>query len=248
MKKLFPALLCSVMLLASASFAGPNMTNDSLDKAITLLRENVHHDHALTFFCEADFSKQEELALPPGVTVRDQQRPQLVWGHIVPVGSFGPGFSEWAEGHAQCLDNKGNVFKGLACAEKASVAFRRMRADMYNIYPMMDAVKNFRGDYSFGLVSGVASSFGACEMKIGGRRVEPPVISRGSIARTYKYMAASYPQFSMSSYYSGVMDTWDNIYPVSEWECTRASRIEALQGNENSFVKTPCLKDGLWGK
>ena len=246
MKKLFSVLLCSSLLLASVGFAGPNLTNDSLDKAITLLRENVHHDHALTFYCEADFSKQGELVLPSGVTTRNHEKVRLEWGHIVPVASFGPEFSEWVQGHSQCLDNKGIVFKGIACVEKTNEAFRMMRADMYNIYPMIDAVKNFRGDYNFGLVSGVASSFGTCQMKIGGRRVEPPVISRGQIARTYKYMAANYPQFSMSSYRSGVMDTWDNFYPVSEWECTRAKRIEALQGNENSFVKNPCQKDGLW--
>ena len=42
------------------------------------------------------------------------------------------------------------------------------------------------------------------------------------------------------------MDAWDEQYPVDEWECIRASRIEAIQGNENLFVKNMCIQKGLW--
>ncbi|WP_303216468.1 hypothetical protein [Bilophila wadsworthia] len=33
---------------------------------------------------------------------------------------------------------------------------------------------------------------------------------------------------------------------MGAWECTRAKRIEALQDNENPFVKQPCRDAGLW--
>lgn len=36
------------------------------------------------------------------------------------------------------------------------------------------------------------------------------------------------------------------MYPVDEWECTRAKRIESIQGNENIFVKNMCIEKGLW--
>ena len=246
MKKLFPALFCSFLLFGSVAFAKANETNDSFEAAIALLQDDVYRDHALTFFCEGSFNDKGELILPQGFATRSHEKALLVWGHIVPVASFGPAFPEWAQGHSQCLDNKGIVFKGQACAEKTSKEFRQMLADMYNIFPMIKEVSSFRGDYGFGLVSGVSSSFGACQMKIGGRRVEPPAAVRGQIARTYRYMAANYPQFAMSSYRFDLMDSWDNLYPVTRWECTRARRIEALQGNENTFVKFPCLKKGLW--
>lgn len=42
------------------------------------------------------------------------------------------------------------------------------------------------------------------------------------------------------------MQAWARQYPVDAWECRRASRIERLQGNENRFVKDPCLSVGLW--
>ena len=34
-------------------------------------------------------------------------------------------------------------------------------------------------------------------------------------------------------------------HPVVQWECTRAARIEKLQGNVNPVVKDACLKAGL---
>lgn len=42
-----------------------------------------------------------------------------------------------------------------------------------------------------------------------------------------------------------LMDAWDKMYPVDAWECTRARRIERLQGNENPFVKERCQEAGL---
>ncbi|WP_301001100.1 endonuclease [uncultured Bilophila sp.] len=50
----------------------------------------------------------------------------------------------------------------------------------------------------------------------------------------------------MSRQQAQLMDAWDRMYPVEQWECTRAQRVEALQGNENLFVKRPCQDAGLW--
>ena len=84
-------------------------------------------------------------------------------------------------------------------------------------------------------------------MKIADRKAEPPVRARGAIARTYKYMADAYgPRYRMSRQQTQLMDAWDKMYPVDAWECTRAKRIEALQGNGNAFVKAPCQAAGLW--
>ena len=251
MKTIIPAFICWFFLMVSVGMAGePNLTNDSLEEAVAMLQNSVYHDHAQTFFCEALFDSEGVLTLPEGFETKGRRASdlRLAWGHIVPVEEFGPAFPEWSEGHLQCLDNKKIAFTGHACAEKTSVAFRQMQADMYNLYPMINFVKEARVNHNFGMVSGVASSFGSCQMKIGGRRMEPPAMTRGQIARTYMYMAEAYPQFVMSDYRANLMQAWDSTYPVSAWECTRAKRIEALQGNENSIAKAACEKKGLWGE
>ncbi len=83
-------------------------------------------------------------------------------------------------------------------------------------------------------------------MKIDGRRAEPPERSRGEIARAMLYMEGAYaPVFRMSDRQRRLAQNWNEQHPVVQWECTRAARIEKLQGNVNPVVKDACLKAGL---
>ena len=36
------------------------------------------------------------------------------------------------------------------------------------------------------------------------------------------------------------MESWNKLYPATEWECERADRIRALQKNENPYVVEAC--------
>lgn len=38
------------------------------------------------------------------------------------------------------------------------------------------------------------------------------------------------------------MGAWDRMYPISDWECKRAEKIEALQKSSNNFLKAKCTK------
>ena len=139
------------------------------------------------------------------------------------------------------------VFKGRKCVEKVNREYRLMQSDMYNLYPAIGAVNALRQNYNFQMLPGEEPDFGSCGMKIADRRAEPPIRARGQIARTYKYMADAYaPRYRMSRQQAQLMDAWDRMYPVDAWECTRAKRIENLQGNENPFVKRPCREARLW--
>ncbi|MDO5538174.1 MAG: endonuclease, partial [Desulfovibrionaceae bacterium] len=165
-----------------------------------------------------------------------------------PAENFGQIFSEWREGDPQCVKRDGTPFKGRRCAEKVNMEYRYMQSDMYNLYPAIGSVNAMRSNFNFQMLGdSVPSTFGSCEMKIDGRRAEPPARARGAIARTYKYMADAYgPRYNLSRQQSQLMDAWDRMHPVDAWECTRAKRIEALQGNANRFVKEPCQAAGLW--
>ena len=77
-------------------------------------------------------------------------------------------------------------------------------------------------------------------------RFEPPARSKGQVARAALYMADSYGKYRLSRQQEQLFNAWNKMYPVDEWECIRAKRIEKLQGNENRFVKEPCEKAGLW--
>ena len=93
------------------------------------------------------------------------------------------------------MDRKGKAFKGRACAEKVNADYRRMQADMYNLYPAIGSVNAVRSNKNFQMLGpDVPSAFGSCPMKISGNKVEPPERARGQIARSSLYMADSYSE------------------------------------------------------
>ena len=243
--KIAAALLAFVPVLG---FSQGNSVNDSFNKAKQLLERQVYFDHRVTLYCAAEFDAKKNITLPPGFVAQKHQKraTKVEWEHVVPAENFGRTFKEWREGDPVCVNNKGKSYKGRRCAERANQEYRFMQADMYNLYPAIGAVNAARQNYNFQMLPHAQSDFGTCEMKIDGRRAEPPERARGQIARTHLYMASAYPRFRLSDQQRKLMTAWDRMYPVDSWECTRAGRIEKIQKNENPFVKEACIKAGLW--
>ena len=235
------------LIFASNSFAIGNTTNDSFSHAKKMLGQ-VYTDHRITFYCGATYDAQGNVTLPDGfITPKHEKRADKIeWEHALPAENFGQTFVEWREGAPECVDNRSKAFKGRKCAEKVNAEYRMMQADMYNLFPAIGAVNALRSNFNYAMLAGEPATFGSCDMKISGNKTEPPARARGQIARTYFYMQDSYSRYHMSSQQEQLMKAWDKQYPVDKWECTRAKRIEKLQGNENKFVKEPCHAAGLW--
>jgi len=240
-------IVLSVALLPSLSLAAGNTGNDSFSKAKKMLSQRVYFDHRITLYCSAPYDERGNITLPEGfVTSKYHSRAQrMEWEHIVPAENFGRAFREWREGDPACVDKRGKPFKGRNCAEKTSMAFRYMHADMHNLAPAIGAVNAARQNYNFTLLPGAQSAFGSCQMKIEGNRVEPPAEARGIIARTYLYMQDVYPHYKMGRPQQQLMEAWDKTYPPNQWECTRAKRIAAIQGNSNRITEARCKEAGF---
>ncbi|CAG35020.1 endonuclease [Desulfotalea psychrophila] len=238
-------LLTLTILLCSGQASAHNTKISSFATAKRTLLQKVYYDHRQTIYCGATFSRDKNVQPPLGFhTLKHKKRAgRIEWEHVVPAENFGKSFSEWREGSAVCRDSKGRSFKGRRCAQKANRTYRYMQADMYNLYPAIGAVNAMRSNYNFTMLAGKGtSSFGSCQMIIAKRKAQPPEEARGRIARTYKYMEWAYPQYSMSRQQQKLSRAWDRQYPVSNWECTRAERIEKIQGNRNPFVAKACQK------
>lgn len=173
---------------------------------------------------------------------------RIEWEHVVPAEAFGQAFSCWREGHPDCVDADGRPFRGRRCAQRASATYRLMEADLYNLYPEIGEVNQLRSNKPMGEpirnrreVMPPSASF------VGSDAFLPRPEVRGDVARTYRYMDATYPGLGIvGRKREGLFEAWDKADPVDGWECRRAWRIEAIQGNENPFVKVPCLEAGLW--
>ena len=248
MKKIIFASLIAIAAMASvyAHAERGNTSIQSFNKAKKFLTHQVVKDRRITLYCQAEFEKDGKLLLPEGfqTPAHEKRLHKIEWEHVVPTENFGKNLIEWRKGSPRCVDSKGRLFKGRKCAEKVNFDFRYMQSDMHNLFPSIGSVNAVRGNKNYALLPGVRSSFGSCLAKLDGNRFEPPVKSRGPIARAYLYMDWAYPLFSMSRQQKQLMQAWDKQYPPEKWECVRASRIAKIQGNENPFVKESCQKAG----
>lgn len=229
-----------------------------------IMLDKIYYDHRRTLYCNAEFNKFKQINLPQGFMLPnlqnadfkvyeiDQEELQrkaerMEWEHIVPAQNFGKTFVEWEKGHRNCVSGKGRHFKGRSCAVQESEGFRYMYADMYNLYPSIGAVNYLRGNFNFTQFGkDVGYIFGTCQMKISRNKVEPRDEVKGLIARTYFYMQETYPRYGIGEPMQKILRQWAKKYPLSEWECVRAYRIEQIQGNANSIIKRDCINLGWY--
>ena len=119
--------------------------------------------------------------------------------------------------------------------------YRKMQADMYNLYPAIGEVNDRRSNYSMAIIEGEKREFGKCDFEISRKEVEPREEIRGEIARTYLYMDSVYPgRGIISKKNRKLFNTCDRSDPVDQWECERTRRIEMIQGNRNEIVIGRC--------
>jgi len=234
--------LIFTLLFSVSALADGNTSIPSFSKAKKLLQHEVYFDHRETLYCSAEFTPDKAVIAPGGFTSSKyvKRSKRIEWEHVVPAENFGRAFSEWREGHPECVSSKGKAFKGRKCAEKMVNEYRYMQADMHNLFPAIGSVNALRSNYSFTMLPEEKSDFGSCAMKIDSKKAEPPGEVRGRIARTYLYMDSTYRAFNMSRKTRQLMDAWDRQYPVSEWECVREGRIAKIQGSLNEVVRSRC--------
>ncbi len=232
-----------ILLLLTPSVLAENQTITSFSKANILLLSKVYPNHRLTLYCGATFDSKKNITPPDGfASVKHVKRSKRVeWEHVVPAENFGHTFTEWREGHKQCVTSKGKSYKGRKCANKANKEYRYM----HNLFPAIGSVNAMRSNYNFQMLPDQLSMFGSCPMKINDRKAEPPVGARGRIARTYLYMDQTYSRYRMSKSQKQLMNAWDRMYPVDEWECKRSKKIETIQGNPNEIVNSRCSDKGI---
>lgn len=242
------SLICLLLATFPAVVFSQNVSNPSFSKAKKLLEKKVYNNHRETIYCGAKFTAKKKVLAPADfkTTKYAKRAKKIEWEHVVPAENFGRAFSEWREGHKQCVNSKGKAFKGRKCADKVNAQYRYMQADMFNLYPAIGAVNALRSNYNFTMLPSEQSDFGSCSMKIANKKAEPPEGARGRISRTYLYMDETYSKFKMSRQQRQLMTAWDKTYPVDSWECRRAKKIASIQNSKNDVVKNRCIEKGIW--
>lgn len=208
------------------------------------LANEIHKDHPYTIYCNCRYSDHDIDLKSCGYQVhKDAKRAaRLEWEHVVPAEAFGQSFADWREGTSQCVRH-GKKYKGRKCAQN-NPEFSRIEADLYNLWPEVGELNGLRSNFTMAELGAEKSgqgNFGGCRAKIEDRKFEPMPNAKGRVARVYMYMDQAYPgRGIISEKNRNLFEAWDKLHPADEWECQRAKKIKAIQGNENPILKARC--------
>jgi len=222
-------MLASASTIVSADNSQGEMK--SFRTAKKLLAEQVYHDHRLAFYSGCRFRKYQKRLMPVlsscGYKIRknETRAKRIEWEHVMPAWVFGHQLRCWQDGGREnCKDN--------------NPKFRTMEGDMHNLVPAIGELNGDRSNFSFRMLEGEPRVYGETinmEIDFKGRDVEPPDEVWGDIARIYFYMRDRYG-IRLSSSQQKLMQSWNKLDPVDQWEIERNQRIAKLQGNDNPYV------------
>jgi deoxyribonuclease-1 len=212
------------------SFATTHPAN--FDAAKQELRELFPSGREIYCDCAYDFHRKRVLDFSScGFKAQSARGHRIEWEHVVPASVFGRHFTAWTQGHPSCQHGT-RMQRGRECAREASIDFRRMEADLYNLWPAIGELNRARSNFPFGEVAGEDRKFGRCDFEVKGDVVEPPPHVRGDIARIYFYMDARYPQFGIVHRGNrSLLQNWHEHDPLDAIERQRLARIAKIQGN-----------------
>lgn len=136
-----------------------------------------------------------------------------------------------------CIDKNGKAYKGLKCCETTDTLYQTMKKDLHNLVPEIASMIKKRGNKHFGQCEVQSDEIKECHLKLDKKHkiIEPPEALRGMIARSYLYMAQTYP-ITLSTQDKALYLAWHQAFPPSAFEKERNERIKALQGNSNPYI------------
>ena len=131
----------------------------------------------------------------------------------------------------------------LQCYENGNKKFRKMEADMHNLYPAWQLLITYRYEKTYGKVKSGKPRFNDCDIEWKAGVLEPRPIARGNIARAF-YMHDRYG-LPLDRGILKILKQWNRTDPPSRQEKHRNDRIQALQGARNPYIDNPALADRI---
>jgi len=207
------------------------------------LARPLHEEQPYTIYCHCRYSGKVVDLESCGYKTQSMPKraARIEWEHVVPAEAFGQSFKEWREGSDACVKH-GKRYKGRKCARTNS-DFSKMESDLYNLWPEVGELNALRSNFSMAALTESKYDFGGCKAKISDRKFEPMDSAKGIVARTYQYMDQAYPgRGVISEKNQKLFEAWSALYPVTDWECKRAKKIEAIQESSNPILDKYCKK------
>lgn len=222
-----PLLLTTLIFSFSVFARSPS----SFYKAKKLLYNKIYKDQNQTFYCGCLYKDKVVDLDSCGYKVRKNTKraKRTEAEHIVPAYWIAhltkQGKECWTKGTQLQATN------GRKHCLKTNKQFKQAHNDLMNLVPAIGEINADRSNYQFAMIKQEKSKYGACDFEVdrSNKTVEPPLNVRGDIARVYFYMQNKYG-LKLLDKTQRLMQHWNEIDPISEWEKKRVRRIEEIQG------------------
>lgn len=231
MKKLF-----SLILVCSLAFV--NVANAKKNAYLSAKKAllNIYQSNPESFYCKKPFNHKGELLFSdPELLTQNAKR--ISWEHLVPLSHLGSQRLCWKQ--PICHSTQGKAYQGRRCCHDTDALFQRMEADMHNLVPAIPSINHARRDYGFAIIPAAPDlmTIPHCDIVIdkNNHQIQPPVHTRGMIARAYLYMHQQY-QIPLTNQELLQYQQWHRLYPPSDWEKARNLKIAAIQGHTNPLI------------
>lgn len=214
-----------------------NPTFSASKKLLSKYAYNGKNPSLMTeFYCGCEIKKIGNKLVPDldscGYEIRKNKvrAERIEWEHVVPAWEFGHQIQCWNDG-------KGKPGGGRKNCESTSDKFNKMESDMNNLWPSVGEVNADRSNFRYSDFGATPNQYGQCKFytDFKARKVQPDVISKGQIARTYLYFQDTY-DLKISDQQLKLFNAWNKMYPVTDIEKTRNQLILKLQGTNNKFI------------
>lgn len=192
----------------------------------------LHKSTRQTLYCGCDYNAAHEVdEVDAGhcgfFDITPSQRSRRVEvAHAVPVRWIGAPLACWARG-------------GDALCAQNNPWYQRAVADLYNLFPVIGAVRQDRGDRAYRLIPSEVHPFGQCDFESVDAGVEPAPRARGTVARATLYMHETYG-LPLREDYLTLMHRWNTAYPPNPIECRNNQLIARMQLIDNRFITRAC--------
>ncbi|MFA9374159.1 MAG: endonuclease [Poseidonibacter sp.] len=227
-------LLLTLLIIALSA----NATSFSKSKKILL--KKIYPDNQNTFYCNNPYEIKTIKGKEKTLIIQNEQyysprkefyksgKPntratRVEWEHVMPAHNFGK--------HLQCWKDGGRK----ACSKDRT--FKTMEADMHNLVPAIGEVNGDRSNYRYAANKVTIGQYGKCEVQVNfkDKRAYVKDDIKGDISRIYFYMSDKY-NVRLSKQERRMMEAWNKLDPISEWERIKNKRVEKLQGNANPYI------------
>lgn len=197
---------------------------------------SLFENNPQTLYCACIYNKKHQIDLSSChmESANDKKRAKRVEiEHMMPAETFGRQFPCW---HESLCESHGKPYKGRKCCEKIDKQFRRIEAELYNLWPANGLVNQARSNYPYAKLNQKTDFYG-CSIQIDKdkKQVEPDDRVKGIVARANLFMASQY-NIQLDHSYLQLLENWNKQFPPDDWEKEWALKIAVIEGYENPYI------------